>query len=126
MAYISQETKSTLTPAIKTICKKYGIVATVAIGPNNRTLILNVRRGAIDFATNANDTVANNLQTSSKFGNQYSGIALEFLQAVHAAMMVGNRNNSDIENEYYDIGWFTTINIGTQTSPYQYIQKTVL
>ena len=123
MAYISQDTKAKLSPAIKAVCKKYGIVATIAIGYSNRTLILNIKRGAIDFVNNAKDTVNNNLKSATKYGKQYSGNALEFLQAVHSAMMVGNHNNSDIENGYYDIGWFTTINIGTQRSPYQYTQK---
>ena len=53
MAYVSQELKSKLSPAIKAVCKKYGIKASVAVR-NHMTLCLNIKSGAIDFIGNSN------------------------------------------------------------------------
>ena len=51
MAYMNQETKKEKAPAIKAICKKYGVTASLAVR-NHSTLVLNVRKGSIDFIEN--------------------------------------------------------------------------
>ena len=51
MAYVSQELKAKLAPAIKSICKKYGVKASIAVS-NHSTLVLNIKQGRIDFIEN--------------------------------------------------------------------------
>ena len=48
MAYVSQELKAKLSPMIKSICKNYGVKASLAVS-NHSTLVLNIKSGSIDF-----------------------------------------------------------------------------
>jgi len=54
MAYMNQERKKQLTPAILAICKKHGLKASVAI-KHHSTLVLNIASGPIDFLTQYNE-----------------------------------------------------------------------
>lgn len=47
MAYVSQEDKKMLSPAIKAVLKKYDMKGTIAI-QNNMTLVVNVKQGRLD------------------------------------------------------------------------------
>jgi hypothetical protein len=56
------------------------------------------------------------------FKDHFSGRALEFLKEVHIAMMVGNHDNSDIQSDYFDVGWYVDINIGRWDRPYALVK----
>lgn len=137
MAYISQERKAEIAPVVREICKRYGIKASLAIS-NHRTLVLNISQGDIDFVYNYNKTVSERNRHVAKvmqphtsgslsvnpyhFQNHFSGRALDFLKEVYAAMMVGNHDNSDIQSDYFDIGWYVDINIGRWNKPYALVK----
>lgn len=133
MAYVSQDLKKSLAPKIKAICKKYGVKATLAVRGHS-TLVLNVSQGKIDFIDNFNKTVGastwytRNGFTPAKdhldvnpyhFKDQFNGRALAFIKEVHAAMMTGNHDHSDIQTDYFNVGWYVDINIGRWNKPYQ-------
>lgn len=135
MAYMSTERKQALAPKIKAICKKYGVKATLAVR-NHSTLVLNIKSGTIDFIGNSNEVcgrdhymVARGYKPNTggyenvnvyHFKSHYDGVALKFLTEVYNAMMVGNHDNSDIQTDYFDIGWYTEICIGKWNKPYIY------
>ena len=48
MAYVSQEKKSSLAPAIKAVLKKYKVKASIAVR-NHSTLVVNIREGEVPF-----------------------------------------------------------------------------
>jgi hypothetical protein len=137
MAYMSQERKSQIAPVVKAICKKYGIKASLKVD-NHRTLVLNVRQGDIDFIYNYNKTVGeynrnlNKVMQPNTSGNlsvnpyhfqkHFSGRALNFLKEVYAAMMMGNHDRSDIQSDYFDVGWYVDINIGKWDRPYALVK----
>lgn len=136
MAYMSQENKAALAPAIKAICKKYGIKASLAVR-NHSSLVLNVKEGPIDFIGNSNAVcaadpyqVANGFKPNNDghegvnpyhFRKHYDGVALAFLEEVIPAMMIGNHNNSDIQSDYFDVGWYIDVNIGQWRKPYKFV-----
>jgi hypothetical protein len=137
MAYISQERKSQIAPVVRAICKKYGVKASLAV-QNHRTLVLNVSQGDIDFVYNFNKTCSSqhhmvaqgwSPNTSGSisvnpyhFQKHFSGQALNFLKEVYAAMMVGNHDRSDIQSDYFDVGWYVDINIGKWNRPYALVK----
>ena len=137
MAYISQERKAQIAPVVKAICKKYGIKASLKVD-NYRTLVLNVSQGDIDFIYNFNKTCSSNhyflargfTPTTSNYINvntyhfqdHFTGKALNFLSEVYAAMMQGNHDNSDIQSDYFDVGWYVDINIGRWNKPYALVK----
>lgn len=137
MAYVSQDRKQALAPAIKAICKKYGVKASVAVR-NHSTLVLNVTMGKIDFIENyiktdadkpyankmSDDQIAYIRKSRSLDVNPYwyqehfNGTAKKFLSEVMTAMNQGNHNNSDIQTDYFDVGWYVDVNIGRWNKPY--------
>jgi hypothetical protein len=139
MAYVSQELKAKLAPTIKAICKKYGVKASIAVR-NHSTLCLNIKSGPIDFIENfierdagvmsgrkmATEQVAYLRKNQSLDVNVYwykehfTGKALKFLQEVIPAMNNGNHDNSDIQTDYFDVGWYIDVNIGRWDKPYQF------
>ncbi len=137
MAYFNQDRKQERAPAIKAILKKYGIKGSLSVR-NHSTFVLNVKSGSIDFIENFINTAENvnhgrrmsqdqidyirknrSLDVNPYwFQEHYSGKAKEFLTEVFAAMNKGNHDNSDIQSDYFDVGWYVDVNIGSWNKPY--------
>jgi hypothetical protein len=131
MAYINQEKKAEIAPIIKAICKKFGVKASLAVG-NHSTLVLNVKSGSIDFIGNFNKTISNqpggfrngtpaegSLQVNPYwFQEHFDGKAKQFLKEVLEAMNNGNWDKSDIQSDYFNVGWYVDVNIGRWNKPY--------
>ena len=132
MAYFNQERKAQLAPAIKAILKKYKVKGSLAVR-NHSSFVLNIKSGAIDFIGNYNNTVAaqpggfrsGNPAVKSLDVNPYwyqehfDGRALGFLKEIFAAMNVGNHDRSDIQSDYFDVGWYVDVNVGAWNQPYE-------
>ena len=121
MAYMSQEKKAKIAPAVKAILKKYNVKASLAVR-NHSTLVLNVKQGSIDFINDFGDS-----EDAKKFGIQvnpywyhehFVGKSKEFLTEVITAMNDGNHDRSDIQTDYFDVGWYVDVNIGQWNKPY--------
>jgi hypothetical protein len=99
---------------------------------NHSTLDLNVKSGPIDFIGNFNSVVQvrpGGFRTGSPakeylqvnefwFHEHFDGTAKEFLTEVLAALNDGNHDNSDIQTDYFDVGWYAHVNIGKWNKPY--------
>jgi MarR-like DNA-binding transcriptional regulator SgrR of sgrS sRNA len=136
MAYIDQIKKKQIAAAIKPICAKYGVKATLSID-NHSSLALNVKSGTIDFIGNSNKVcsddfyqVAQGFTPNTKkydrvnpyhYQSHYDGEAVAFLSEVLQAMNVGNHNRSDIQSDYFDVGWYVNVNIGKWDKPYELV-----
>jgi hypothetical protein len=137
MAYMSQERKSQIAPAVKAVLKKYGVKGTLAVR-NHMSLVLTLKSGSIDF-------IENFIQTDTKvihgrkmsqdqidyirknqsvdvnpywYHEHFSGEAKSFLAEVLTVMNKGNHDNSDIQTDYFDVGWYVDVNIGKWNNPY--------
>jgi hypothetical protein len=133
MAYMSQEKKAKISPKIKAILAKYKVKGSLAVR-NHMTLCLNLKSGSIDFIANSNKVCSNNhYQVASgfkpstsgydqvnpyHFKDHYDGKALAFMQEVFAAMNDGNHDRSDIQSDYFDVGWYVDVNIGKWDKQY--------
>ena len=137
MAYMSQERKAKLAPAIKAVCKKYNVKASIAVR-NHSTLIVNIKQGEIDFIENFIETDANVMHGRKMdqdridyirknrsldvnpywYKEHFSGKALAFLSELFPAMNDGNHDRSDIQTDYFDVGWYVDVNIGKWDKPY--------
>jgi hypothetical protein len=141
MAYMSQERKKELAPAIKAHCKKFGVKASIAVR-HHSTLVVNIKSGPIDFLRDHAETLATRpggFRTAGYTGvdhalqswngyiqvneywlkDQHTGKALEFLEGLKELMNKGNHDNSDIMTDYFDVGWYKDINIGKWNKPYE-------
>ena len=114
MAYMNQEKKAKLAPAIKAICKKHGIKASLAVH-NYSTLVLNIKSGKINFGETRQQV--NHYWYKDHYAD--NAAALAFLSEVIPAMNQGNHDNSDIQTDYFDVGWYIDVNVGRWDKPYK-------
>jgi hypothetical protein len=137
MAYFNQDRKQERAPAIKAILKKYGVKGSLSVR-NSMSFVLTIKSGSIDFIENyiktdadkpygnkmSDDRIAYVRKERSLDVNTYwyqehfSGKAVSFLNEVLAAMNKGNHNNSDVQTDYFDVGWYVDVSIGTWNKPY--------
>lgn len=134
MAYMSQDRKSELAPAIKAVLKKYGVKGSLAVR-NHSTLVLNIKSGPIDFISNLNKVCAV-APGADRYGtyrpavdhidvnpyhyqSHFDGKALAFLSAVMPAMYGPDYyDRSDIQSDYFDCSHYIDVNVGSWNKPY--------
>ena len=120
MAYMNQEKKRALAPKIKEILKRHGVKGTLSVN-NLSTLVLTISASHIDFLV---DYPARGHLSVNTFWYQdhFTGEALEFLKEVIPAMKIGNHDRSDIDSDYFDVGWYIDVNIGSWNKPYTLLE----
>lgn len=133
MAYVSQEMKAELAPAIKAILKNYGIKGSLSVD-NHSTLVLTIKSGKIDFIKNANDVnkgqvdicggpvreILDALSVNTYwYQDHFSGVAKECLGELIAAMK-GPKffDHSDAMSDYFNCSHYIDINVGKWNKPY--------
>jgi hypothetical protein len=135
MAYMNQERKAAIAPVVKAICKKYGVKASLAVR-HHSTLVLNIKSGEIDFIENyingnphkMTDEAANRVRENGNidvnpywYQEHFTGKALGFMKEIFAAMNNGNHDRSDIQTDYFDVGWYVDVNVGRWNKPYELV-----
>ena len=127
MAYISKDEKNAKALELRALGKKYNVTVTVA-RDNYSTIVLNISRGKIDFfedyqwetgffTEDGNSYLTVNhfyLKDQFKTGSK----SLEFLEKAYLILNAGNHNNSDAMTDYFDVGFYISINIGKFQKPY--------
>ena len=125
MAYMSQEKKAKIAPAVKAILKKYKVKGSLSVR-NHMSLVLNIKEGSVDFYSDYG-TTPESRKDAEKFGIQvnpywyqdhFVGKSKKFLAEIIPAMNSGNHNNSDAQSDYFDVGWYIDVNIGKWNKPY--------
>jgi hypothetical protein len=117
MAYMSQDRKKELTPAIKAVLKKYNLKGSISVD-NYSSLIVTISSGDIDFLK---DSGRGHISVNTYWiADHFTGRAKDCLLELKAAMMTGNHDNSDIMTDYFDVGWYIDIKIGKWDKPYNY------
>ena len=133
MAYMNQEKKGRLAPTIKAVLKKYGVKGSLSVRTHS-SLVLTLTSGPVDFIANYNKV--ENVRNVCKPGHMrdragtylnvnpywyhehFDGKAKAFLEEVLKAMNEGNHDNSDIQSDFFDVGWYVDVKIGTWDKPY--------
>ena len=122
MAYVSQEMKKELAPAIKAVLKKYRMKGSIAVN-NHSTLEVNLSEGYIDCISKGERILG--LGGVSKNVNVYhidewyEGVAKKFLNELLDAMKGPKYfNNDDAMTDYFSRSHYTDINIGKWNKPF--------
>ncbi len=130
MAYISQQDKKTLAPAIKAVFKKYGLKGTISI-KNHMTLCANVSAGRLDLlgaAAQIGDFRTAGYYQGNAYGAtdpKYKDININIFnfyedlkKAMRGALWF---DKSDLMTDYHHTAYFMDINIGCWNKPYKLI-----
>ena len=128
MAYISQEKKKELAPAIKAVLKKYGVKGTIGIN-HHSSLVVNIKEGVLDFIGDAqqhNDKVAaqrgqksypvgDHLQVNTFYADEWAvdeTISKFYEELIGAMKGTTWYNKSDAMSDYFDIAYYLDVNVG--------------
>lgn len=129
MAWMNQERKKTLAMVLAPL-KKQGYRYTLGVRGQS-TIVLTLASGPADFETSYSES------TGRKFGphafrinpynyrDHFSGPSREVLVQIMVGLNTGNHNNSHYESDYYDVGWYVDVTIGTSQKPYRVTRSTV-
>lgn len=134
MAYMNQERKAVIAKALAPVMKKYGIKGTLSVR-NHSTIVLNVKSGKIDFIKNMNDVCGKSFYHTTRgfreitdshmsinpywFHEHFDGDAKNFLEEAFVALKsAGWYDRSDIQTDYFDVAYYTDIDIGKWDKPY--------
>jgi hypothetical protein len=133
MAHMNQEKKAVIAAKIKPILAKYGVKGSLSVR-NHSTIVLTLKSGKIDFIENLNRVCgSSHYQTSQGFRpvtngyvdvnpywyqDHFDGVAKKFLTEVLAALNVGNHDRSDVQTDYFDVGWYVDVDVGKWNKPY--------
>lgn len=137
MAYMSQERKAKLLPALKAVCSKYGIKASYAVR-NHSTLVISVKQGKLDFIKNFNDeSIARDPCGTRRihvakdyldvnpywFQEHFTGDCKAFLTELYAAAK-GTEwyDRSDAMTDYFDTAYYIDVNVGGWNKPYALVK----
>ena len=125
MAYVSQDDKKALAPAIKAVLNKYGMKGSIRVR-HHSTLVVTVKSGSIDFSDYMRGEAY--IDVNPYWIDQhYSGIARNFLNELLDAMKGPNYfNNDDAMTDYFHRSHYTDITIGTAwNKPYTYMPNSI-
>lgn len=133
MAYVSQEMKARLAPAVKALLKRYGLKGSLSVR-HHSTLVLTLNSGRIDFIKNFNTTceriprlghlpfqpATKSIQVNTYWCHEhFSGAAKEFLTAAVEALKGPDFfDHSDAQTDYFHRSHYYDINIGRWDKPY--------
>lgn len=133
MAYVSQEMKAKIAPAVKALLKKHGLKGSLSVR-NHSTLVLTVNSGRIDFIKNYNDTCSVQPRYNQQVFNpardhisvnpywcheHFSGAARDFVVAAVAALKGPDYfDHSDIQTDYFHCSHYVSVDIGRWNRPY--------
>ena len=129
MAYISQEEKAALAPAIKAVLKKYNMKGSISIR-NYSSLVVKIKSGAISLDDyNRYDPIDGTTFKGSDRGylsfvdfvndSNVKGELAAFLKELITAMKgAGWYNRSDSMIDYFDIAYYINIELGSYNKDY--------
>jgi hypothetical protein len=114
MAYISQDEKRNLSPAIKAVLKKYNMKGSIGIR-HHSTLFVNLQSGQLAFDADYIQVNDYHIETSER----YSPEAKAFLTELAAAMRGPDWfDHSDMMTDYFHVAHYISINVGQWNKPY--------
>jgi len=133
MAYMNQERKAQLAPAIKAVLARYGMKGSISVD-NHSTLVVTLKEGRLDLIGEANRfnreyaertgqrfyEVRDYYQANAYRPDTYADNRVgRFFRELTAAMR-GNLwyDNSDAMTDYFDTAYYLHINVGRWNRPY--------
>lgn len=123
MAYMNQERKALIAAGLKKVIPagwKYSLAVR-----NHSTIVLTIAEAPIDLMSEVRSAVGENCSRNRghwDFNPYYLdrqlGDSAELFGKIKDAMNVGNHDNSDIQSDYFDVGWYVDIQVGKWDKPF--------
>lgn len=136
MAYMSQERKATIATELKKVMPpdwKWSLAV-----KHHSSIVLTISEAPIDLMGEYNKHCADAWERKNMTGyvpsdhaqineyhldGQFSGELLKTFERIKTALNIGNHDRSDIQSDYFDVGWYVDICIGRWDKPFRYVPK---
>lgn len=138
MAYVSQDKKKSLTPAIKAVLTKYGMKGTISVN-RHMSLAVTLTSGKLDLIGDANRSNEKNCRygdiprviTEYFQVNEYhcvrdatdKNISSFYDELIKALRGPDWFDNSDIQSDYFSVSHYIDINVGKWNKPYVLVKQ---
>jgi hypothetical protein len=124
MAYVSKENKQILVAAAKKVIPK-DWKATFSVQHHSK-LTVTIRKAPKqvleDYTSPKNWEGSERLYVNEhSLESCYKGETLKVLKAIQDAINTGNHDRSDSQSDYFDVGWYTTIQFGEYDKKCEFI-----
>ena len=117
MAYISQEQKKAMQAELKKI-KPKGWRWSLSV-QNYSKVTLTIQKGAKELAIREGVQKDHRTLPHHHYISQcFDGELLDLMQKVYAILNDGNHDNSDPQTDYFDVGWYVSVQVGKWNKPY--------
>lgn len=134
MAYMSQEKKASIAAALKKVVPE-GWKYSLAVR-HSSTIVMTISQAPVDLI--GNYVEATKAKKDWQYGksaqdnqrpsyvsvnpyyvkDQFSGEVQDVMVKIMAALNEGNWDKSDIQTDYFNVGWYVDLNIGKWNSPF--------
>ena len=132
MAYMSQEKKAKIAASLKAVMPK-GWKYSLSVR-NHSTLVLKISAAPVDLCEEVYQfqkadpyrtascpvEKRDHLSVNEYYLERQFSDSLPVFKKIIAAMNDGNHDNSDIQSDYFDVGFYTDIKIGTWDKPFKH------
>ena len=118
MAYINAEKVKAIRTEIKKAFPKWKISVRKE---HNSTVIVSILSADIDFIREYKgpNVPKGDIQVNHYYiDHAFSGAALESLEKIKEIANAGNHDRSDTQSDYFDVGWYFSLNIGEWNKPF--------
>lgn len=133
MAYVNQEKKAVFAAALKKVVPagwKYSLAVR-----NYSTIVMTISAAPVDLLAEVqakyNEENLVSYDTHRKVGETHNvnpywletqfTTSLPTFQAIVDALNTGNHDRSDVMTDYFDVGHYVSIHIGTWEKPFKYL-----
>ena len=124
MAYMSQEHKKQIASALKAVVPKswkYSLAVR-----NHSSIVMTIRSADIDLIAlhaNKHSEDMKYLDLNHYYLDRaYDGVVLKQMEAILKILNLGNYDNSDVQSDYFDVGHYVHLHIGSWDKPFQVTQ----
>ena len=131
MAHVSKEKKQKIAAALKTVMPK-GWKWSLAVN-NSSTIVLTIASAPVDLMAEAMRVHNNNSYGAGCDGKMtqpethiqancrpemYFDESLELFRKIRDALNIDNYDNSDSQTDYFDVGHYVRLNLGSWNKPF--------
>jgi hypothetical protein len=110
MAYMNQERKKLLAAEVAKVVPsgwKYSLAVR-----NHSTIVMTISEAPLRLMRNEKSESVNPYRVSEYYGEDHPFVA------IIDALNVGNHDRSDIQTDYFDVGWYVDVQLGRWDKPF--------
>jgi hypothetical protein len=114
MAFVSQDDKAKLAPAIKAVLKKHGVKGSIGVR-HHSTLVVTLQSGSIDFGSDYIQVNHHHIETSERYSPEAKAFLTELVAAMYSEDWF---DRSDSQTDYFHCSYYLSVNVGKWNKPY--------